>query len=430
MNLVKNALLCALILCFMSVKTAHSDTPTPAQLTAQITALQTQVMAQADAQSRIYYVYSEHRADVLERAQKFGKADTATMRAASALYRQIAADYAAQSIPKMSMEAEAQANFCDSLVVLYHPEDKAAKTQLVDQMNAMLLKNYAKSSYGFFDSDNKTALEWKNSGNLSAQFGNLLGALKSYQKAITVDPKLADAHNNIGSVYEQIGYYPGALEAFRAATALDPQHRLAHHNLATTYHRAGFEKEALAAANEALRFAPSPDVKIEVLKLRGSIRLAQNDRAGAIEEWRAQIAADPQHNGRGIAWANIGMAALADADIATAQTAFKNSVDFAPLSDTFQTLYAMSLNALELKILAEIKGVTPDALPLEKQTEIGTMAREQLKNVQPIGGSYYVDSTILDYWADTIPNSPLAKGANLSLLRRCQSVLDTLMPRM
>ncbi len=56
------------------------------------------------------------------------KTNFAAMRAASALYRQMAAEYYAQEIRTPGIEAEVMANLYDSLAVLHHPETDAAKT--------------------------------------------------------------------------------------------------------------------------------------------------------------------------------------------------------------------------------------------------------------------------------------------------------------
>ena len=425
MKLFPSLLFCALLTCVAFSTPAHSDDTTP--LADQITALQTQMMAQPGAKARVFYVTSDQRDAVLKRALKFGKADFAAMRAASALYRQIAADYYEQGLRAPGAEAEVTANLYDSLAVLYHPENLQVQAELVAAADAMLLKT--KSEYAGAAPNFATAAEWKEDGNQQSQKGRLWLALQRYQKALEVNPKFADAQNNIGSIYQQLNDLPRANDAFRAAIALDPQHRVAHFNLANSYHKLGFDKEALSSANNALLFAASLEVESAVLNLSAQIRLALNDHVGAIKDWRMQIINDPKTPQVGRVWSNIGMVALSDADVKTAQDAFKNSVDAAPLSDMFQTLYAMSLNAFEMQILADIRGVKLVNLPMDKQHELGKLASQQLQNVQPILGAYRIDPALLDYWNETIPDSALSKPENAPLLRRCQSVLDSLTPR-
>ena len=419
--------LCALLFCIFSGTPARSDAPETSQLAAQITALQTQMMAQPDAKERVFYVTRDQRDAVLKRALKVAKADFAAMRAASALYRQIAADYYEQGIRTSGIEAEVTANLYDSLAVSYHPENTQVQAELVAAADTMLLKT--KNEYEGAAPNFATAAEWKEDGNKASQKGRLWLAQQRYQKALEVDPKFADAQNNIGSIYQQLNDLPRANDAFRAAIALDPQHRVAHYNLANSYHKLGLEKEALSSADKALQFAASPEVKKDILNSRAQIRLALGDHAGATEDWRAQIALDPENRALGLIWSNIGMVALADADVKTAQDAFKNSVDLAPGSDMFQTLYAMALNAFELQILAEIRGVKLAELPADTQNELGKLASQQLKNVEPILGAYRIDSALLEYWNETVLNSALSKPENAPLLRRCQSALNSLTPR-
>ena len=427
MNIFRALLCCALLVSVAFSTPARSAETAP--LVEQIAALQRQMMAQPDAKARVSYATSALGDLGLQRGLKAGKTDFAAMRAASKLYRQIAADYYAQELRSPGIQAEITANLYDSLAILHHPEtnsSQAARAEMRTSVDALLLTS--KSEFIGAVPNFTTAAEWKEDGNRESQKGHLWLAQQRYQKALEVDPTFADAQNNIGSIYQKLNDLPRANDAFRATIALDPQHHVAHYNLANSYHQLGLDKEALGSANLALQFA-ALETKSEVWELRGQIRLALNDHAGALDDWRAKIALDPKNPAMGRTWATIGMVALMDADVKTAQDAFKNSVDLAPASEMFQTLYAMALNAFELQILADIRGVKLVKLPMDTQNEVGPLARKQLKNVQPILGAYRIDPTLLDYWSDATDNSALSKPENAPLLRRCQSVLNSLTPR-
>lgn len=423
-------MVCVVVSCFSLGAPARSDALETSPLAAQIAELQEKMKAQPTAKERVFYITSDHHDDVLKRALKRDKTNFAAMRAASALYRQMAAEYYAQEIRTPGIEAEVMANLYDSLAVLHHPETDAAKTaqaELDTAVDKMLLQT--KSEYEAAAPNFTRAQEWKDDGNKQSSKGRLWLAVQRFQKALEVDPKFADAQNNLGSIYQMLNDLPRANAAFHKTIALDSQHRVAYYNLANSYHKAGFDKEALNSADEALQFADSPAVKMDVLNSRAQIRLALNDHAGAMEDWRTQIVLDPQNRKMGLVWSNIGMVALADADIKTAQNAFKNSVDLVPASDMFQTLYAMALNALDLQIAADLREVKIGDLPIDRQNALGPFAREPLKTVEPILGAYRIDPTLLEYWDETIPNSALSKPENAPLLRRCQSVLNALTPR-
>jgi tetratricopeptide (TPR) repeat protein len=78
-------------------------------------------------------------------------------------------------------------------------------------------------------------------------------ALKEYDEAIKLDPKLAAAYNNMGSAYFALTRFTEAANAFKQATELDPKYGQAHLNLALALLKLGREREARAAYAEAFR---------------------------------------------------------------------------------------------------------------------------------------------------------------------------------
>src|SRR5262249_32862188 len=68
-------------------------------------------------------------------------------------------------------------------------------------------------------------------GALDAK-GQVDKAIACYQKAIGLDPKLAQAHNNLGAILcDAKRDYDGAIACFKQAIALDPMYAPAHSNL-------------------------------------------------------------------------------------------------------------------------------------------------------------------------------------------------------
>ena len=78
-------------------------------------------------------------------------------------------------------------------------------------------------------------------------------AIREYNEAIKLDPKLAAAHNNLGSAYFALTRYTEAAASFQQATELDPKYGQAHLNLALAYLKLGRESEARAAYTNAFR---------------------------------------------------------------------------------------------------------------------------------------------------------------------------------
>jgi tetratricopeptide (TPR) repeat protein len=99
--------------------------------------------------------------------------------------------------------------------------------------------------------------------------GKVENAMKEYQEAIRLDPKLAAAHNNLGTVYFATGRLEEALAAFGHACELDPEYGQAFFNLALTQIKLGHEKEANAALDEALHaYKSAGDTNLKAGRLK------------------------------------------------------------------------------------------------------------------------------------------------------------------
>jgi Flp pilus assembly protein TadD len=61
--------------------------------------------------------------------------------------------------------------------------------------------------------------------------GDLDGAVREYQQAITLDPRNAWAHNNLGATLEKKGDLDGAIREYQQAVSLDPENAAARRNL-------------------------------------------------------------------------------------------------------------------------------------------------------------------------------------------------------
>jgi tetratricopeptide (TPR) repeat protein len=99
---------------------------------------------------------------------------------------------------------------------------------------------------------NKAILEDK-IGIAWHQLGDIGAALKSYQKAVKIDPKYADAINNIGTIYYSEKRYRRAIGEYRRALTISPGAAAIWSNLGTALyarHRFNEMSEAYAKALE------------------------------------------------------------------------------------------------------------------------------------------------------------------------------------
>ncbi|HSS21047.1 MAG TPA: tetratricopeptide repeat protein [Pyrinomonadaceae bacterium] len=82
--------------------------------------------------------------------------------------------------------------------------------------------------------------------------GKFDGAIKEYEEAVRLDPKLAAAYNNLGSAHFAAGRFEEAASAFRRASELGHDSGLAFFNLALAQIKLGRQDEANGSLNLAL----------------------------------------------------------------------------------------------------------------------------------------------------------------------------------
>jgi tetratricopeptide (TPR) repeat protein len=115
--------------------------------------------------------------------------------------------------------------------------------------------------------------------------GKLDGAIKEYEQAIRLDPKLAAAHNNLGSAQFAAARFEEAAAAFRQASELDAESGQAFFNLALAQIRLGRQKEATEALDSALRSYNSA----------GETHLKAGRLKEAEEAFRGMLQIDPEY---------------------------------------------------------------------------------------------------------------------------------------
>lgn len=91
------------------------------------------------------------------------------------------------------------------------------------------------------------------------QAGEMDKAVKSYERAISLDPDYAQAHYNLGTAYEKSLEFDKAIAEYQIALRSDPRFYYAHNNLARLYLSRGGENSsanALTTLNLALNQRP------------------------------------------------------------------------------------------------------------------------------------------------------------------------------
>jgi tetratricopeptide (TPR) repeat protein len=136
-----------------------------------------------------------------------------------------------------------------------------------------------------------TALDWFERGcELDAEPPRLGEAIDAYQRAIALDPTLADAHCNLGTAYYNRGERQLASAAYQAALRRDPGHREANFNLANLLEEAGRREAAIHHYKRTLAADPCfADAHLNLALLYEKLQLFRR----AHEHWRRYLQLSP-----------------------------------------------------------------------------------------------------------------------------------------
>jgi tetratricopeptide (TPR) repeat protein len=96
-------------------------------------------------------------------------------------------------------------------------------------------------------------------------------ALDSFDRAIAIEPRYAEAHNNRGGVLRERGDQEAALASFDRAVALNPDYALAHCNRGMVLNELCRPKQALASMDRAIALAPNRQTLIVAALARFSV---------------------------------------------------------------------------------------------------------------------------------------------------------------
>ena len=100
--------------------------------------------------------------------------------------------------------------------------------------------------------DPKLASAWNNKGNVSLSQGKYDEAIQAYDKAIKLDPKLAPAWNNKGNALYKQGKYDEAIQAYDKAIEMDPNDARCLDQQRHCSQRQGKYDEAIEAFDKAI----------------------------------------------------------------------------------------------------------------------------------------------------------------------------------
>ncbi|MGK7949257.1 MAG: tetratricopeptide repeat protein, partial [Xenococcaceae cyanobacterium] len=93
-------------------------------------------------------------------------------------------------------------------------------------------------------------------GNSYYYQGNYQQAISDYDRAIEIDPQLADAYNNRGNAHSYQGNYQQAISDYDRAIEIDPQLAQAYYNRGIAHSYQGNYQQAISDYNKAIEINP------------------------------------------------------------------------------------------------------------------------------------------------------------------------------
>ena len=104
--------------------------------------------------------------------------------------------------------------------------------------------------------DLELAKHYLDAGFAEQRQGRLEDAITSYNRAIELNPRFAQAYHNRADVYHRKGELRQAIAGYSTAIAIDPNHISAHNDRAVTYYKLGEVDRAIAGFKTVLSIDP------------------------------------------------------------------------------------------------------------------------------------------------------------------------------
>ena len=87
--------------------------------------------------------------------------------------------------------------------------------------------------------------------------GDIDGAIKQYEEALLINPRITQAHNNLGCILYQRGNTDAAIGHFLTALQINPHQANGYYNLGTVYYTKGKIKKSVEYFQKAININPS-----------------------------------------------------------------------------------------------------------------------------------------------------------------------------
>lgn len=126
----------------------------------------------------------------------------------------------------------------------------------------------------------KSAIDYYEKGYVYAEQGQYQNAIESFNKAVKINPKYADAWCGMGFAYKNLGDLSKALKCFQRAVKFDPKYEVAWYNMGHSYGELNDHFHEIECYEKSLQINP------DLLNVRWQLEEALRDYPQYYEEKR------------------------------------------------------------------------------------------------------------------------------------------------
>ncbi len=130
---------------------------------------------------------------------------------------------------------------------------------------------------------------FNNLGTVYLEIGDTDTALVALERAVAINPTLAESRSNLGNIYLQRGRMNEAVQQYRAALQLNPSDPKTHYNLGNAYMVLNELNAAASSLRQAIQFDPN---FVDAYRSMAIVCTRQEQYGGALSELNRALAVD------------------------------------------------------------------------------------------------------------------------------------------
>jgi superkiller protein 3 len=264
--------------------------------------------------------------------------------------------------------------------------------------------------------DPKLADAYNGLGVVLYKQGELEAAITYYQKAIQLNPKYAKAYNNLGNALYYQGKLDEAITYYQKAIQLDPKYAPAYNGLGNALYYQGKVEEAITYSQKSIQLDPKNVIAYNNL---GIMLYKQGKLEAAITNYQKAIQLNPKY---AYAYTNLGIALYDQGKVEEAITNYQIALSLPDQKGTPASAHTLAHNALGYTL--QKQGKLPEAI-VEYQKAIAldrnyVTAQNNLKEAQRLLGQrspQYVPPPASDLaFVPTLQQEPLRDELRATVL--------------